>query len=962
MKSGGTERRRYPRGMPEPGTQIVCVAEGGGDRKNRARRIIDVSAIGVCLETDTPLSEGAAFQVEIVLAGSKARHTARGLVRWSQSLEHNGDVSHTAGLEFEAVVEALAGRSGDSATLDIFLTLRVSVAQLRLYPKESPQVLKVVTDTYHSIHSYLENAGSLTLSKTPKGLLVNGRRLGATGTVAESLETAMLSFLEDAGVKSITFKKGLQLEELITFLHALTKKFWDVKDGKEINRRLREERVIQVSVDEVQYVALGEGDIVIEDAARKFAGGETQLGRLMSNLDQVLESTSGDLGGQELRLQIVKKLLDRDPNLLKQVDGGDGGAAAAAPSDEGRLPFEVAQEAMGDLAQLLRELATCFHAPVRRIGQAFVRAFQGQPHLAQVMEALLAEAEANAGAQARVAAAAGEGPQAGVREAPALARARAILQMDDDARVQALAQEGVGLTDELAALGRRDLVQSLLASVGGLLLDRQARRRLSAARTLNGLRRGVERNASEEVVDEYELSIRTALDLERDASVYSVLAEMISFLADYRIRRGRVDRAREDLELLNRHYLIKDPSFPQRGELAYIALERVASGAGFASIAEQLRRGDLESTRVLEALDAAATRFLLREIKVSESPAGRLHFAQFIARAGAGAATVLADELQKTTAPSDVLRLMEVLPAAMPREMAEMALGGLLRHAAVALRRRAAAMIAEQGYPRGGQLLMDALAGEPDAPTRLAFVEALGKLRHRPALDLLCGIVDARQEPEELRSAACVALGRIADPRAVAVLARVYARGERGLTKVFRLVPAGVRASAARALAFFPGHKEAREALKRAREDHDPSVRAVVNQALYAPLQEVFGEMALGVALVTAAPQLAGSHLNVGGSVQEVPLEALCRRIAETESGGLLLFSAAGVTGRAWFDAGLLIAAEIDALRDQDALREILNRREGLFLFRAGELSPERRVLAPLPPLLEAAARARKGD
>jgi len=39
-----------------------------------------------------------------------------------------------------------------------------------------------------------------------------------------------------------------------------------VKDGKEINKRLRDERVNQISVDEVQYVALGEGDIVIEDA------------------------------------------------------------------------------------------------------------------------------------------------------------------------------------------------------------------------------------------------------------------------------------------------------------------------------------------------------------------------------------------------------------------------------------------------------------------------------------------------------------------------------------------------------------------------------------------------------------------------------------------------------------------------------------------------------------------------
>jgi hypothetical protein len=336
-----------------------------------------------------------------------------------------------------------------------------------------------------------------------------------------------------------------------------------------------------------------------------------------------------------------------------------------------------------------------------------------------------------------------------------------------------------------------------------------------------------------------------------------------------------------------------------------------------------------------------------------------MHFAQFIARAGGGAATVLADEMAKTPSPSDVLRLAEILPYAMPKEMAEMALGGLLRHGAVAVRKRAATMLSEQAYPRAGALLLDAFNVEGDAPTRLTLVESLGRARHRAAVEPLNLVVDGRGETEEVRAAACVALGKIGDARAVPVLARVYAKGERGLTKMFRLVPPAVRASAARALAFFPGNREAREALKRAREDHDPSVRAVALQALYAPLQEAFGELALGVQMVTTPAQVSPGNLNIGGSVVEVPLDDVCRKIAATESGGLLLFGAGGPTGRLWFDAGLLIAGEFEQWRDQDAFREVLARRDGLFVFRQGELSPERRVLAPIAALLEVAARAR---
>ncbi|HUR39041.1 MAG TPA: PilZ domain-containing protein, partial [Planctomycetota bacterium] len=271
MKGSGTERRKYPRYKPEGGTVILCTREEGGGALggNLVQRVIDVSALGLCFISTTPLVEGSAVKVDIMLPGQKEKSGTRGKVRWTQYLESRGREAHVAGIEFEQVIQGLGGRGSDSAVLDIFLTLRVSVAQLRLYPKDSPQVLKVVTDTYHSIHSFLETATTLTLSKTPRGLLINGRPLPERGTVSDSLEASTIGLMGESAIKSITFRKGLTLDELITFLHALTKKFWDVKDGKEINKRLRDERVNQVSVDEVQYVALGEGDIVIEDAARK---------------------------------------------------------------------------------------------------------------------------------------------------------------------------------------------------------------------------------------------------------------------------------------------------------------------------------------------------------------------------------------------------------------------------------------------------------------------------------------------------------------------------------------------------------------------------------------------------------------------------------------------------------------------------------------------------------------------
>jgi hypothetical protein len=382
---------------------------------------------------------------------------------------------------------------------------------------------------------------------------------------------------------------------------------------------------------------------------------------------------------------------------------------------------------------------------------------------------------------------------------------------------------------------------------------------------------------------------------------------------------------------------------------------------GFASLSEKVRAGDPEATRIIEALDAAATRFLIREIKSADSPARRMHFASFIARAGAGAATVLMDDLQKTNVPSDVMHLIEVLPHAMPADMAEMALGGLLRHGSVSVRRRAATMLAEQSYPRAGGLLLDMLATEGDGQTRLIFVECLGRLRFRGAVDVLNRLADERNHAEDLRCAACAALGRIGDVRAVPVLTKLYYKGEKALTKVFKLVPTSVRASAARALASFPTHKDAREALKAAKEDHDPSVRAVANQALYAPLQDAFGERALGVTVISAASE-AGPGMKVGGVTLEIQMDAICLRLGVLEATGLLLFNFNGPIGKIWFDAGLVVAAEFESRRDHEAAIFMAGRREGYCLFSPGESATERRMLSQVSSLLQEMRGARLGS
>ncbi len=280
-------------------------------------------------------------------------------------------------------------RIEDEPVLAILRDLRVAVSQLRLFPKDSPQALRALNDTFPALNSYLEEHGYLTLARAAGDLVVNGRPLAPAGAPAVSNRDAVLALMSDAQVRSITLKKGLAVEELVGFLHAMTRRFWDLRDGKEINRRLREEGILQVSVDEVQYVALGEGDIVIEDAARKLAAGGTVLADLIARLDKAVDAAAREGLGAEGRLHVMKRLLEIDPSLLEKA-GGE--RRATGPSeDEGLLGFQQAREIIEELSDLLGEVPPPLRDRIRRAGAMVADAFGRHAPLKQSLMRLLEE-------------------------------------------------------------------------------------------------------------------------------------------------------------------------------------------------------------------------------------------------------------------------------------------------------------------------------------------------------------------------------------------------------------------------------------------------------------------------------------------------------------------------------------------------------------------------------------------
>lgn len=842
------------------------------------------------------------------------------------------------------------GTDSTPSLLDILGHLKMAVAQLRLYPKDSPQVVKVGTAAYQALTFHLEEKPQLSLSGTPRGLLVNGQRLPGRDPQAHTLEMSLLALLRESSIKSITFHKGVSIEELITFLHALTHKFWDVKEGKEINQRLRQERVLSIRVDEVEYVAVGEGDLVITDAARKLEGGSTKVAELLAALDRMTEEAVDSSVGSEGRIQIMKKLLEQDPTLLQKVRPG---SAAPSGGAGGVLPLERARRAIGEIARLLREAPAAMREPLRHVGEMLVECFRDDPGLAAIMKKFLTDEAAEL-----LPVWMQEAAQAGAAEPPSVARARAILDLDPDTQVQALRQEGEGLVRELSLLGQEDLCGRLVSRLNAFLADASPLRRLPAAETLAALYPAWDTPLFVRIRSGFEMLVRSALEREQDARVYPKLADLGAWLVEDHLKHERLEKALEILGVFKRHYVLKDNAVPHRSEAAYRRLERVASSPVFAEVAARLKSGDPLAARVVETLDVAATRFLIAELKTRESPSERIKIAEIISRTGASASAVLSEEVQRTTIPSEAIKLLDVLPHALTESVAVVTLNGLLRHPALAVRRRTATLLADRGYARAGDLLLDALREEKEASIRAALIESLGRVRHAPAVPALETVAEARQEPEELRAAACSALGKIGSAEALPALVGLSSKSPRGITGILRSNGPAIRTAAVRALGAFAGQAAAREALKQAAGDPDAVVRDAARDVLYAPLRGAFGEIAKEVQMISAAEEVKAGDVKLAGSLTEIPLDQICQLIGSAGKTGLLRLNFDGAAARVYFEQGEVVAAEFDGRADQEAFNRFITRRQGHFLFQPQERTPERRLRKPVQSMLLEAHRA----
>ena len=136
--------------------------------------------------------------------------------------------------------------------VDLLYALNGAIINVRLYPQESDLVKNAVGRICRAMGEALEEEGALEYAETEAKLLVQG------DVLPEKIQKnprvrGFVSLMVDMGIRSITFKKGIDEKELTHFLRLMAKPSEEVHESGGLPALIEEQGLAYIHVDEKIY-------------------------------------------------------------------------------------------------------------------------------------------------------------------------------------------------------------------------------------------------------------------------------------------------------------------------------------------------------------------------------------------------------------------------------------------------------------------------------------------------------------------------------------------------------------------------------------------------------------------------------------------------------------------------------------------------------------------------------------
>jgi HEAT repeat protein len=722
--------------------------------------------------------------------------------------------------------------------LDALIIMNTAIKNVRLYPPTSATIANTIEKLHLIFLDLLEQEAPIIFAESEKNILICGKPLEQKDQARAPI-TALLNIILNFGIRSISFDKGLEKEELRAFMELLSKKPEVVRNEGDLPKFIAEKNILHIYLDQKVYVSMDKDQEIISSldindgeitqflmsTHPELASDPQKLQEMMKNPEWLLEAFQAGLAqimaqkGTLSNQQLSEKL----KNLLALVD------KVTSPLDQ--------NDQENILQNIGKTIATMDNDIIQELSSQEIEQLFGGMLLQYIMFSTLDEVkpedkslESNisnastseensgsadgAGQEKTGHQGSGSGDTAGSEKIDYQKqffnlKEKLLSRIKDNSRPfmdAPLLLVLPKIIEQLVAQKEQETMEKIISRLMADLLNEDADVRAKASKGLTEIIESFSPDRQSELIERLSSQLIDWIKLETVVTLdYRKICRSLQKLLQDFIRQGRFTESIPIMDVFNDiHSRILEKNDAIR-DISSDIIRNLASEEYLSILFKELHTNERnkrdEAGQILVRFgDVILNRLLDIVQKVSDSKE-RINVMHIIIDMGQKAIPTIKDQINNKNAAWYYLRNLAFLLGHIGNETDAYILQPLLLHENSKVRSEALKSIFQIGGKQRGPLLLSVLP-KADDQFKLNIIETLGNAKYAEAVPNLLDLLKKRsliisQSQIDLQEKICTALGLIGSPEAIPTLSEI---AESKSFLRIRAYPEKVKNAAGRAL------------------------------------------------------------------------------------------------------------------------------------------------------------------
>lgn len=705
-------------------------------------------------------------------------------------------------------------------------TFRLTVANLKIYPASS-QVVEATLETFYKIVStILQKDKTLTFSNLNEKLLVNNS--SSELKEVQLAAGAIIKIFDSLNIQSMTFKEGLDRDELINLLNDLLRK-----------KRADFGQFPHVDFDKTVYVATIKGEekvVKITETINNSKGDIIGLIKSIRESYDLLDDVQDPKLLEQLHNHIAQELAKQDTSVLRDIFDRDLPQKLEESGLKKRLLNTLSKDKIkgifGEIAnwyEEIRKQENSDFSAVEQLGKlkSFIHKILMSPAAKefpkQFFEDLMRKgliSEIPGWLSTKI-----EKPTTLFEVEKLLEKSPSELLEKET--VDSLPQ----LVEKLCQIDYNEFILKLVEKLVENLNNTAANIRLIAIQSISSVYEILQSHGKEKISKYIELPLTQAASRETSHDIYFYYAGLLKKRVFQNILNNDYDPAIKIIELLHQHTQEEAMHNPQIRSMASGALEKLFPEIVEVLISDLKSDNDKKrfgSMQIMIKFGLPGIDPLIKIIKESDDIRSRKLVAEVLKNLGPTAIKRFNDELNLGLISEEIKRVIDVLSIIGDDKTTEH-LSILLRYPDPAVKKEIMRFLSTIKTNQAKAILMEQLKDE-DFSVVGESARLLTEIKCVESVPLLILTLSSFGTPLKLQEEICIFLGMLGDYRAVTPLISKLNKKpswfSRNKTEIER-----IRMRAAWSLRKFPG-KDAVSALEKAAKEAQGSVALTAKESL----------------------------------------------------------------------------------------------------------------------------------